>query len=122
MTTQSGTAPPSLKLNAYSGAQLDKAETSFHPSPEEAQLVDHAGVFLQVPLQIMLERTSTGYWICTSPGIMTHGAGDTRTESIVDFLSMLEDLYSDLDDSRDILASHLIAELSYLDKILVKRG
>ena len=69
-------------------------------------------------LDVEIESTDDGYFIASNPEIQTYGVGNTHQEATSDFLNMLVDLFQELTDSEDVLAPHLLKELTYLRGIV----
>ena len=72
------------------------------------------------PFQVQVERAD-GEFVVSEPRLNVYGVGETFTESMVDFTSMLVDLFEELSASEDVLSSHLRQQLELLRTILAPR-
>lgn len=86
--------------------------------------IEHPEYRMVMPIDVHIERDEYGDYVVTPfdrpPWPVTvYGAGSTEAEATQDFVSMLIDIYEELDASANVLAPHLIAELEFLRTIIV---
>lgn len=79
------------------------------------RLVKHPYFKTSLAIEIVKED---GYWIASSAGIMTHGVGNSPADAVADYVDMVIDLFSELVESENVLAPHLLKELFYLRDIV----
>jgi hypothetical protein len=65
-------------------------------------------------INVKVEPTESNLWLATNPNIMTQGVGGTPDDAMADYTSMIFDLYTELINSEENLAPHLLDELNYL--------
>jgi len=73
-------------------------------------------------IKLDIQKTKDGHFIVTTPGISTHGYGETKEEAIQDFHSMADDLFCELKLYQDKLSPHSKKEFEYLKSLRVARS
>lgn len=76
------------------------------------------GWLLNHPLLLEVEIGEEGEYIVSYDAFDTYGVGDTPQEAAEDFISMLIDLYEELDSDEDVLSSYFQTQLERLRQIL----
>ncbi len=107
--TRSTTIPPALQTTIY----------TITPAPKFYYLIGNSarGWEITRPLQVQVEHTD-GEFVTSESRFNVYGVGETWAESLVDFTSMLVDLFEELSASQDVLSPHLGRQLESLRAIL----
>lgn len=107
-----------LVLEESANSTASKSFTGFF-APSHLYMV--GGRRFIAPLLLTVEKSEDDLWLATNPTLLVHGAGETATEAISDFVTMLFDLYEELTESEDVLAPHLQRDLARLRTIIAER-
>lgn len=110
---------PAQSTQRYEQVRPAYAAIAFSPSPQfilKGQIAP--GWELVQPLLIMLTRDEDGGVTVFSLELNLYGIGETVEEAINDFISMLIDLYEELNASEAVLSTHLVQRLRELRNVI----